>query len=652
MPEKGYAGSILKIDLNTHKISRLDTADYANRFLGGRGIGAKIYWDFISPTIKAFDPENYLVIITGPVAGFTGFAGCRWQICGKSPQVSPDSFSYANLGGSWGAWLKYAGYDGLIISGKSERPVYLCIGNDDHVEFHDASHLWGQTNLDTHDILHAELGDGAKIFGIGPAGENQVYFSLAMSSDHSLGGGGLVAVMGSKNLKAIVVKTGKITRPVAAEPEKLKFLARRVLKTKEANWEQFPLFEALGNYTPCYGCIGGKCICNRATYKAECGRIFRYFCQSTMVYTAQALKYSDKESTEAYRLATRLCDNYGLDSMVMRPLIDWLGLCYQSGLINERETELPLSKLGSIEFITALVRKISYREGFGNILAQGTIQAAEHIGKGSHKLFGQCGVLTKDSETNDYDPRLLYAHSLINATEPRKAIHLLHATALPFRRWVDWLNKKDSAFLSTEILQRIAREYWGSTAAADMTTYEGKSLAAKKVQDYGYVKESLILCDLMWPIHQVRSVDNTITCGTLESQIVSAITGREIDEAGLLPIGERVFNLQRMALLRDGWQGRKTDTILDYFFEEPLQEVFWNADCLIPDINGQIVSRKGAVVDRAAFEKMKSEYYAHRGWDTTTGVPTVDKLNQLNLADLIPLSVDIQKSLSQANNII
>jgi aldehyde:ferredoxin oxidoreductase len=261
-------------------------------------------------------------------------------------------------------------------------------------------------------------------------------------------------------------------------------------------------------------------------------------------------------------------------------------------------------------------------------------------------------VLTKDSETNDYDPRLLYAHSLINATEPRKAIHLLHATALPFRRWVDWLNKKDSAFLSTEILQRIAREYWGSTAAADMTTYEGKSLAAKKVQDYGYVKESLILCDLMWPIHQVRSVDSTITCGTLESQIVSAITGREIDEAGLLQVGERVFNLQRMALLRDGWQGRKADTILDYFFEEPLQEVFWNVDCLIPDINGQIVSRKGAVVDRAAFEKMKSEYYAHRGWDTTTGVPTVDKLNQLNLADLIPLSVDIQKSLSQANNIV
>ena len=645
----GYAGKILTIDLTSHKIGKLETADYTDRFLGGRGLGAKIYWDLVSPKTRAFDPENCLIIDTGPVAGFTGFAGCRWQICGKSPQVSPESFSYANLGGRWGAWLKYSGYDGLVITGKAEKPVFLVIGNDDKVEFRDASHLWGQSNLDTQDMLHAEMGDDAKIFGIGPAGENLVYYSLAMSSDHSLGGGGLVAVMGSKKLKAIVLKNDRIIRPVAAEPEKLQSLVRRVYKAKEDNWEPFPLFEALGNYTPCYGCVGGKSICNRATYKAECGRIFRYFCQSTMVYTAQAQNYSDTEATEAYRLATRLCDNYGLDSMVMRPMIDWLGLCYKEGMITERETGLPLSKMGSTEFITALVRKISFREGFGDVLAKGTIQAAAQIGKDSQKLFGQCGVMTKDSETNDYDPRMMFAHALINATEPRKAIYLLHATALPFRRWVDWHDKKDTAFLSTEILQKIAREYWGGVAAADLTTYEGKALAAKKVQDYGYTKESLILCDLIWPIHQVRSNDKNITCGTLESQIVSAITGREIDEAGLLQIGERVFNLQRMAMLRDGWQGRKADTILDYFFEEPLQDVFWNKDCVIPDRNGNIVSRKGVVIDRVEFEKMKSEYYTLRGWDTLTGVPTPEKLNRLDLKDLVPDSLNLQKSLSQTN---
>ena len=651
MPEYGYAGKILIIDLTTRKTSTLDTSEYTDRYLGGRGIAAKIYWDFISSKTKAFDPDNSLIFVTGPVAGFTRFSGCRWQICGKSPQVSPDSFSYANLGGSWGAWLKYTGYDGLVITGRAEHPVYLVIGNDDKVEFRDASHLWGQTNLDTQDMMHAELGNDAKIFCIGPAGENQVYYSLAMSSDHSLGGGGLVSVLGSKKLKAVVIKADKVTRPVAAEPERLQDLARRVYKTKEENWEPFPLFEALGNSTPCYGCVGGRSICNRATYKAECGRIFRYFCQSTMVYTAQAQKYSDKEAVEAYRLATRLCDNYGLDSMVMRPMIDWLDMCYQAGLISESETGIPLSRIGSVEFISALVRKISYREGFGDILSKGTIQAAEYIGKGSQKFLGTCGVLTKDSETNDYDPRMFYAHALINATEPRKAIHLLHATALPFRRWVDWLNKKNPAFLTTEILQRIAREYWGGAEAGDMTTYEGKPLAAKKVQDYGYTKESLILCDLMWPIHQVRSIDSSITCGTLESQIVSAITGRDIDEAGLMQIGERAFNLQRMALLRDGWPGRKGDTILDYLFDEPLQEVYWSADCLVPDKKGQVVSRKGAVIDRAEFEKMKTEYYSLRGWDTATGVPTVAKLEQLGLGDIAPESVRIQKTLAQADTI-
>jgi aldehyde:ferredoxin oxidoreductase len=149
LTEYGYTGEILKIDLSNRSVSKLATAQYADRFLGGRGIAAKIYWDFVSPLTKAFDPENCLIFITGPVAGFTRFAGSRWQICGKSPQMRPETFSFANLGGNWGVWLKYAGYDGLIVTGKAERPVYLYIEDDDKVEFRDASHLWGKTNMET-----------------------------------------------------------------------------------------------------------------------------------------------------------------------------------------------------------------------------------------------------------------------------------------------------------------------------------------------------------------------------------------------------------------------------------------------------------------------------------------------------------------------
>lgn len=137
----GYTGTILKVDLSNGNITRLSTDDYSARFLGGRRIAAKIYWDGVSPEVRAFDPGNYLIFMTGPLAGFTRFAGSRWQLCGKSPEMEPESFSCANFGGSWEAWLKFAIYDGLVVTGKAERPVYIFIDEKDTVEIRDASFL-------------------------------------------------------------------------------------------------------------------------------------------------------------------------------------------------------------------------------------------------------------------------------------------------------------------------------------------------------------------------------------------------------------------------------------------------------------------------------------------------------------------------------
>ena len=141
MSEWGYAGKILVVDLTSRKASTLPTSAYASRFLGGRGIAAKIYWDMANPEVKALEPENCLIFITGPLAGFTRLAGCRWQIYGKSPEMEPEHFSYANLGGSWGAWLKYAGYDGLVVTGRADRPVYVYIDDAGSVEIKDASKI-------------------------------------------------------------------------------------------------------------------------------------------------------------------------------------------------------------------------------------------------------------------------------------------------------------------------------------------------------------------------------------------------------------------------------------------------------------------------------------------------------------------------------
>jgi aldehyde:ferredoxin oxidoreductase len=631
LSEYGYAGEILKIDLTSRTITRIATSKYTARFLGGRGIAAKIYWDENPPQAGAFDPQNRLIFMSGPVAGFTRFAGSRVEICGKSPLNNPESFSYASLGGSWGSWLKFAGYDGLVVTGKAERPVYIYLNSEGKVEIRDAAHLWGKITHDTQDALLAELGNEVKTLEIGPAAENRVYYALGLASQNSTFGGGLAAVMGSKNLKAIAIDVKEKIVPVAANPEQLQNLAKQVLDIYSRNWEDGRQKTLTGKISACFGCVRG---CSRRSYEAENGRKFRSYCQSTMVYLGHALKYSQTEGIEVSRLATRLCDKYGLDSMVMQPLIDWLNLCYQQGILSESETGLPLSKIGSAEFFETLVNKISYREGFGDILARGTIRAAEYVGKGSQKLLSKAGVATRTSEKGDYDPRLILANALIYATEPKKSILMLHAIAQPLRRWVNWHNKLEGSFLSSEIYQDIAGKYWGGKQAVDFCTTEGKALAAKKIQDYGCVKESLVICDATWPIYQVLDVDNSIVCSTLESRIVSAITGRQIDEKELLKIGERVFNLQRAIMLREGWGGRQGDFLLDYFHEEPLESVYWSADCLVPDKDGKVVSRKGAVVDRNDFEKMKSEYYLLRGWDVESGSPTRSKMAELDLSDI------------------
>jgi aldehyde:ferredoxin oxidoreductase len=287
MTDFGYAGEILKINLSNGKFSKLPTADYADKYLGGRGIAARLYWELVPPGVKAFDAENHLIFITGPVAGFPRFAGCRSQICGKSPQMNPEFFSYANLGGSWGAWLKYAGYDGIVVSGKADRPVYLYIDDHGKVEIRDAAHLWGKNTIETQNTLHAELGNDARVFGIGPAGDNLVYFATALAAEHSLAGGGLISVLGSKKLKAVVVKVDERKMPRAADPEKLSQLAKQSIDLYTRNWEDGHQKTLIGKISACHGCVRG---CSRRMYEAENGQKFRSYCQSTVMYLGPALR--------------------------------------------------------------------------------------------------------------------------------------------------------------------------------------------------------------------------------------------------------------------------------------------------------------------------------------------------------------------------
>lgn len=631
MSEYGYAGEILKVNLTDKSVKKLVTSDYTDRFLGGRGLGAKLYWDETSPGTMAFDPDNSIICTTGPIAGFTRFAGCRWQMCGKSAAMDPESFSYANFGGSWGTWLKYAGFDGIVITGKSEKPSWILI-QDGCVEINDAGHLQGKSTNETEDYFHNTLGRDARVMCIGPAGENLVSFAVVSASDNSTGSGGFGSVMGSKNLKAVVIQINERKKPGAYDQEKLRDLADKVYRLRTENYENYGHVEIdKKRLKVCYGCING---CDRQEFPDESGRKYKHFCQASAVYIEHAIKYNGLEKgLEVNREANRLCDQYGLDTAVLMPLFDWLSSCYNAGILTEEETGLPLSRIGSIEFMRELLDKISYRKGFGNILADGTIKASRIIGKDSDRFISAV-IGTRANETRDYDPRYMLVNSLIYPFEPRRPIQLLHATSLVIARWQNNIDGFEDAFISPEKFERIAEEFWGSVEAGDFSTCEGKALAAKRIQDYGYMKESLVICDLAWPIYPARYEIEDIGFSTVESQILSAITGKNINEDTFSMIGERIFNLQRAIMIRQGHDGRKDDTVMDFYHTESLESMFKNPDCIAPGKNKDQISRKGSVLDKEDFEKLKDEYYSLRGWDIETGFQTLEKLKELDLEDI------------------
>ncbi len=629
--DSGYAGKILKIDLLSRDMEILSSTSYAEKFIGGRGLAAKIYWDEVKPDIQAFDADNHLMFVTGPLAGYPSLAGSRLQICGKSPATTPEYFCYANLGGSFGAELKFSGWDGIVIHGKSDKPVYLYI-RDNSIEVKDASAIWGRNSVETREILKSEFGKSTRVLSTGIAGENLVPFATVLADDDAAGASGFAAVMGSKKLKAIVINGS--SKVIPANPEKLHELTEYVRKLAKDRRITPPSlkgapFPPTAKRQACFGCVAG---CLRAVYQSSDGDKGKFMCQQSGSYIDASMQYY-KKWTEVPFYASRLCDKYGLDTMVMQPLIQWLHRCEKAGILTDKETDIPLTKYGSLEFIDGVVKKISLRQGFGDILALGVTKASQLIGQESEKYIGDL-IFPRTGEEWVYDPRMFNTNGIFYAMEPKRPIQHLHEISWLIAQWVDWLNKTENAYVSTDVVHMVAKRFWGSEIASDFSTYEGKALAAKKIQDRQYVKESLILCDYAWPIAHVRYSDDHLGDSTIESKILSAVVGKNIDEIGLYRVGERVFNLQRAILVREGHHGKESDSLPDFTYSIPLKMTEKNPDCLFPDIGGKTQSRKGAIVNKDKFEQMRSEYYGYRGWDTSSGLQTTSKLKDLDLDDI------------------
>jgi len=623
--QPGYTGRIARIELSTGAVSSVPTESYAHAYLGGRGLAARIYWEEVPPEVGAFDPASRLIFATGPCAGFHGLSGARWVVCGKSPATDPQLFSHANLGGSWGTELKRAGFDALIVQGKAEKPVYLLV-EDGKIEIRDASRLRGKGAAQARQIIKGEHGDNFRVAAVGPGGDNMTAMAMFLADNDSSGSGGLGGVMGSKNLKAIAARGSGVMEP--ARPGRLQELLEQVARLRKDAPHSDSGVGGGDNTDHCSDCTEE---CNRGLYEAADGTKGKFMCSSSSFYKQPALQYYGAPNDVPF-YANRLCDDYGINTKSVAPIMVWLERCHKAGLLTEKQTGLPLTKIGSLEFIQALLEIIAHRRGFGEILANGIHKAALEVGGGAEDLVYDS--VNKAGERMTYTPKAFITTGLLYAIDSRQPIQQLHEIIRLSILWVRWATGSPDANLSSSVFRNIAKRFWGSELAADFSTYDGKALAAKMIQDRQLAKECLILCDNIWPIAYVAHSDDHVGDPTLESKLFSAISGRDLSEDEFYQVGERVLNLQRATMIREGLRGKDDDILSEACFTVPLESERLNPDCLFPGQNGEIISRKGAVFERDKFLNMLAEFYGLRGWNRESGLQTEVKLQELDLGDV------------------
>jgi len=630
----GWAGKILQVNLTDSEISTISTQPYAEQYLGGRGIASRLYWETVPPGVKAFDPENRLIFMAGTLVATGAQGASRLSIVGKSPMTLPEGYCYGNMGGFFGAELKKAGFDGIIISGSAPRPIYIWI-NDNEVELRDASFLWGQGAYRTGEMLQKAHGDNVRFVTTGVAGEKLVRTAITLASHHSTSTAGFGAVMGSKNLKAIAVKgTGK---PAVANPDKLKELNLYTIKIcKRCTLVAPPVVMATGRGHLVEVIGRGRCYqcgleCNKQLYRYG-QRLEGYRrCQSMEYYLPW--KYSQEdEPVDTFFDAPTLANDYSIDTFELQSMIDWLYACYKAGSLTDKETDLPLSKIGTRSFLEKLLHLITYREGFGDILAEGLVRAGDKVPEKARAMFSH--VIAPICMHDLVPPRAIVAHALLYPMEPRVHQPIIHEINFVRIAWA--LNQRQPPVtpVTTEVFRKVAKAFWGSEEASYVSTYEGKALAAMKVQNRTYAKDSLGLCDFSWPISYSFATPDYMGDPDLEAKIFNAVTGVAVEEVDRC--SERMFNLQRAILLREGWKVPKADYPPEFNFTDPLQTDPHGMNLLVPSPEGGAEDATGNILDRDKFTVMLKEYYRLRGWNEETGLPRAETLIALGLDDLVP----------------
>ena len=613
----GLAGKILRINLSDLKISTFSTGPYAEQYLGGRGLASRIYWEEVPQSVKPFDPENKLIFVNGLLVGTGAQASPVMAVAGKSPGAYPEGYCYGFFAGHVGAELKNAGYDGLIIEGCADEQVYVWI-EDRKIEIRCAAALWGKSAYASGAILEKAHGRDVQWMTIGVSGEKKVRTSVVLASHDSTLSCGFAAVMGSKNLKAIAVKGSGVVS--VADREKLVELTRYSHRISKRVHMAIPPQIARSGHGGLLEVIG-KDSCNKCG--ATCQKnVYRYGKRDDLIATrrCQPMEYylpwlygKDNEPVDTLFDAPALANDYSLETFELENVVRWLFACRNTNALKEKEIDLPLSQIGTREFLVKLLHSIAYREGFGDILAEGQIRAETKISAAARKLFSHQVNGVGQYETTP--SRQYVVQSLLIPMEPRAHQPLLHATSFVAYAWR--LNLENSAMSPIDIgtLHKIAKSFWGSEAAGDVSSYEGKPLAAVEIENRTYLHDSLGLCNFTWPISYSFETPDHVGDPDLEAKLYSAVTGQPEDR--LKEYGQRIVDLQRAILMREGRKHHEADYPREYLFTEPLAS---GVPVVTPGPNGPI-DISGNKLDKEKYRGMLQEFYRLRKWDPQAGMP-------------------------------
>lgn len=621
-----YAGNILHVDLTSNKIwkEKLDD-DLIKKYIGSRGINARLLWDNVNEKTKPLSPENVVIFGAGALSGTNAPSSGRLTVTFKSPATN--AYFKANGGGYVANELKYAGYDNIIIYGKSDKPVYIYISKE-KVEIVDASNIWGKTVTETDKYLKDELNtERLETLIIGPSGENLVKYAGIMSSWGSAlarGGGG--AVMGSKNLKAIAVYgSGALSIANPKEFSKLSLDARNKLKndelgkmlsglgtagflegvndmgalpsynftkTKVENAEKFSgqALISKGYLKGRSGCASCALHCHRYTTIDE----GPYAGTKTLGPEYETLSSFGNgpgiENIEVVIKAAQMCNDLGLDTISTGSAIQWLIETVERGILPKEDVDNMDLKWGAEKEVLELIEKIAHRDGIGDLLADGTKIASEKIGKDSYKW----AVQSRGLEQSRCETRSSLSYALAFSVNSRGPDHLHTECIAEFGMYPE----------AVKLIKRITGD----------EKYANPTLTEKRAEIVRWHEDNYALADALGFCAFINTASNAILEKEMTDMYNSA-SGRNISIEEATEVGRRTVTLERCFNVREGLN-RNDDRLPYRIMNTPIGDADTSTNS--PEI----------------LNKMLDEYYTLHEWDVSTGHPTRETLNKLGLEDV------------------